>query len=383
MSTPHDDPAPSAEGDPPPHAAPYDETVTEIVPVAHRADAPSSPAATSSASDEPVTEVVRDSVLAAEVIPASRRDQRQRPRFLGRALGRGNAAAPAPSAIVFTGGAAATGERLEFADARLAAGAFADPAQLDARLISAWFGEHQVLQDVSLTMPAGRITALIGPSGCGKSTFLRILNRMHELVPSASLAGEVLLDGDDIYEPTLPVVEARKRIGMVFQKPNPFPAMSIYDNVLAGLALTGIRADRERKDYLVETCLTKAGLWSELKDRLRSPGGGLSGGQQQRLCIARSLAVRPRVLLMDEPCSALDPTSTRVIEETMLELAQEVTIVIVTHNMQQAQRVSDQCAFFLASQGQPGHIVEHGETEAMFADPLDPRTFDYVNGRFG
>ncbi|MEV7694568.1 phosphate ABC transporter ATP-binding protein [Microbacterium sp. NPDC089189] len=254
---------------------------------------------------------------------------------------------------------------------------------MEARLISAWFGDHQVLQDVSLTMPAGQVTALIGPSGCGKSTFLRILNRMHELVPSASLAGEVLLDGADIYEPTLPVVEARKRIGMVFQKPNPFPAMSIYDNVVAGLALTGVRADRDRKDFLVETCLTKAGLWNELKDRLRSPGGGLSGGQQQRLCIARSLAVRPRILLMDEPCSALDPTSTRVIEETMLELAHEVTIVIVTHNMQQAQRVSQQCAFFLASQGQPGHIVEHGDTDAMFGEPIDPRTFDYVNGRFG
>nr|WP_307220411.1 phosphate ABC transporter ATP-binding protein [Microbacterium sp. SORGH_AS_0888] len=254
---------------------------------------------------------------------------------------------------------------------------------MDARLISAWFGEHQVLQDVSLRMPAGQVTALIGPSGCGKSTFLRILNRMHELVPSATLAGEVLLDGDDIYEATLPVVEARKKIGMVFQKPNPFPAMSIYDNVLAGLALTGIRADRDRKDHLVETCLTKAGLWNELKDRLRAPGGGLSGGQQQRLCIARSLAVRPRVLLMDEPCSALDPTSTRVIEETMGELAREVTIVIVTHNMQQAQRVSQQCAFFLASQGQPGHIVEHGDTDAMFSEPIDPRTYDYVNGRFG
>ncbi|MBZ4488661.1 phosphate ABC transporter ATP-binding protein [Microbacterium sp. cx-55] len=254
---------------------------------------------------------------------------------------------------------------------------------LEARLISAWFGDHQVLQDVSLTMPAGRVTALIGPSGCGKSTFLRILNRMHELVPSATLAGEVLLDGDDIYDAGLPVVEARKRIGMVFQKPNPFPAMSIYDNVLAGLALTGVRADRDRRDFLVETCLTKAGLWNELKDRLRSPGGGLSGGQQQRLCIARSLAVRPRILLMDEPCSALDPTSTRVIEETMLELAREVTIVIVTHNMQQAQRVSDQCAFFLASQGQPGHIVEFGDTDAMFASPIDPRTHDYVNGRFG
>nr|WP_221417696.1 phosphate ABC transporter ATP-binding protein [Microbacterium marinum] len=250
-------------------------------------------------------------------------------------------------------------------------------------MISAWFGDHQVLQDVSLTMPAGQVTALIGPSGCGKSTFLRILNRMHELVPSATLAGEVLLDGGDIYDTSLSVVEARKRIGMVFQKPNPFPAMSIYDNVLAGLALTGVRADRDRKDFLVETCLTKAGLWNELKDRLRAPGGGLSGGQQQRLCIARSLAVRPRVLLMDEPCSALDPTSTRVIEETMTELAREVTIVIVTHNMQQAQRVSQQCAFFLASQGQPGHIVEYGDTDAMFSEPIDARTFDYVNGRFG
>ncbi|WP_298011459.1 phosphate ABC transporter ATP-binding protein [uncultured Microbacterium sp.] len=249
--------------------------------------------------------------------------------------------------------------------------------------MSAWFGDHLVLQDVSLHMPAGEITALIGPSGCGKSTFLRILNRMHELVPSASLAGEVRIDGEDIYDARLPVVEARKRIGMVFQKPNPFPAMSIYDNVLAGLALTGVRASRDEKDYLVESCLTKAGLWRELRDRLRSPGGGLSGGQQQRLCIARSLAVKPRVLLMDEPCSALDPTSTRVIEETMTELAREVTIVIVTHNMQQAQRVSQQCAFFLASQGQPGHIVEHGDTDAMFADPIDPRTYDYVNGRFG
>nr|WP_296196157.1 phosphate ABC transporter ATP-binding protein [uncultured Microbacterium sp.] len=257
------------------------------------------------------------------------------------------------------------------------------PAALEATAISAWFGDHLVLQDVSLHMPAGEITALIGPSGCGKSTFLRILNRMHELVPSASLAGEVRIDGEDIYDARLPVVEARKRIGMVFQKPNPFPAMSIYDNVLAGLALTGVRASRDEKDYLVESCLTKAGLWRELRDRLRSPGGGLSGGQQQRLCIARSLAVKPRVLLMDEPCSALDPTSTRVIEETMTELAREVTIVIVTHNMQQAQRVSQQCAFFLASQGQPGHIVEHGDTDAMFADPIDPRTYDYVNGRFG
>ena len=256
-------------------------------------------------------------------------------------------------------------------------------ATLEARSITAWFGDHQVLDRVSLTMPAGQVTALIGPSGCGKSTFLRILNRMHELVPSASLAGEVLLDGNDIYDPVRRLTDARKDIGMVFQKPNPFPAMSIYDNVLAGLKLTGVRASRDEKDYLVERSLTSAGLWKEVKDRLRAPGGGLSGGQQQRLCIARSLAIKPKVLLMDEPCSALDPTSTRVIEETMGELQHEVTIVIVTHNMQQAQRVSQQCAFFLASQGQPGHIVEHGDTEAMFDAPVDPRTYDYVNGRFG
>ena len=256
-------------------------------------------------------------------------------------------------------------------------------ATLEGRNVSAWFGERQVLDRVSLTMPAGVITSLIGPSGCGKSTFLRILNRMHELVPSASLAGEVLLDGVDIYDPERKLVDARKSIGMVFQKPNPFPAMSIYDNVIAGLALTGSRASREEKDFLVESCLRKAGLWNEVKDRLRQPGGGLSGGQQQRLCIARSLAVTPQILLMDEPCSALDPTSTRVIEETMLELAHEVTIVIVTHNMQQAQRVSQQCAFFLAAQGTPGGIIEHGSTEAMFDSPIDSRTFDYVNGRFG
>jgi phosphate transport system ATP-binding protein len=170
---------------------------------------------------------------------------------------------------------------------------------------------------------------------------------------------------------------------MVFQKPNPFPAMSIYDNVIAGLKLTGVEADRDTKDELVQTSLERAGLWKEVKNRLRAPGGGLSGGQQQRLCIARSLAIKPRVLLMDEPCSALDPTSTRVIEETMLELVEDVTIVIVTHNMQQAQRVSQQCAFFLASQGTPGVIVEYGDTEAMFNSPLDPRTNDYVNGRFG
>jgi len=256
-------------------------------------------------------------------------------------------------------------------------------ATLEASGITAWFGERQVLSNVSLVMPAGVITSLIGPSGCGKSTFLRILNRMHELVPSASLAGEVRLDGHDIYDPSRKITEARRDIGMVFQKPNPFPAMSIYDNVIAGLKLTGVDADRDTKDELVQTSLERAGLWKEVKDRLRAPGGGLSGGQQQRLCIARSLAIKPRVLLMDEPCSALDPTSTRVIEETMLELVEDVTIVIVTHNMHQAQRVSQQCAFFLASQGTPGVIVEYGDTEAMFSMPQDPRTNDYVNGRFG
>ena len=256
-------------------------------------------------------------------------------------------------------------------------------AELEAREVTAWFGDHLVLDGVSLTMQAGQVTSLIGPSGCGKSTFLRILNRMHQLVPGAAMAGEVLLDGVDIYDSSQRLTEARRHIGMVFQKPNPFPAMSIYDNVVAGLKLTGTKASRPARDDLVQECLTKAGLWREVNDRLRQPGGALSGGQQQRLCIARSLAIRPRVLLMDEPCSALDPTSTRVIEETITELIKEVTIVIVTHNMQQAQRVSNQCAFFLAEQNEPGHIVEYGATEAMFNDPQDPRTSDYVNGRFG
>ena len=255
--------------------------------------------------------------------------------------------------------------------------------ELVADEISAWFGERKVLDRVSLTMAAGEVTALIGPSGCGKSTFLRILNRMHEMVPIASLAGEVRLDGDDIYAPDQRVTAARRNIGMVFQKPNPFPAMSIYENVISGLKLSGVRATRSQKDVLVEDSLRKASLWDEVKDRLDQPGGGLSGGQQQRLCIARSLAVSPRVLLMDEPCSALDPTSTRRVEETIESLKGEVTIVIVTHNMQQAARVSDQCAFFLAAQNTPGVIVEHGDTDAMFSSPQDERTADYVGGRFG
>ena len=249
--------------------------------------------------------------------------------------------------------------------------------------MSAWFGDHKVLEDVTLDMPSRAVTALIGPSGCGKSTFLRILNRMHELVPSATLAGEVRLDGADIYGPGVRPTETRRRIGMVFQKPNPFPSMSIRENVLSGLRLSGMGIRRGNEDDAVEESLQKAGLWNEVKNRLTKPGGALSGGQQQRLCIARSLAVRPEVLLMDEPCSALDPTSTRRIEETIEELRDEVTIVIVTHNMQQAQRVSQLCAFFLVAEGEPGRIVESGTTKQLFESPDDPRTYDYVQGRFG
>ncbi len=252
---------------------------------------------------------------------------------------------------------------------------------LDARNVSAWFGDHKVLERVSLAMEPGTVTALIGPSGCGKSTFLRILNRMHEMVKGAALAGQVLLAGSDIYDPGNRPTDVRRRIGMVFQKPNPFPAMSIYDNVASGLKLAGIKVGN--RDAVVESSLRRAGLWNEVARRLRTPGGALSGGQQQRLCIARALAVSPDVLLMDEPCSALDPTSTRRIEDTIAELQSQVTIVIVTHNMQQAQRVSQKCAFFLAAENTPGHIVEAGPTADLFADPTDPRTADYVHGRFG
>ena len=256
-------------------------------------------------------------------------------------------------------------------------------SRLDAVNVSAWFGSKKVLERVSLSMPPGVVTALIGPSGCGKSTFLRILNRMHETVPTAKMGGKVLLDGSDIYDPDRRVTDTRRRIGMVFQKPNPFPTMSIAENVTAGLKLTGTRISRADRSELVERSLSRAGLWNEVKDRLSHAGGALSGGQQQRLCIARSLAVDPQILLMDEPCSALDPTSTRRVEETIGEISRDVTVVIVTHNMQQAARVSDQCAFFLAEQGTPGAIVESGLTEKMFGDPDDPRTEDYVNGRFG
>jgi phosphate transport system ATP-binding protein len=206
---------------------------------------------------------------------------------------------------------------------------------------------------------------------------------MHELVPSAKLAGQVNLSGQDIYAVGQRITETRKRIGMVFQKPNPFPAMSIAENVTAGLKLVGIKVSRSEREELIERSLIRAGLWSEVRNRLRDPGGALSGGQQQRLCIARALAVDPMVLLMDEPCSALDPTSTRRVEDTIHEIKDEVTVVIVTHNMQQAARVSEQCAFFLAQQGTPGVIVEAGTTEKIFNSPNDPRTEDYVNGRFG
>jgi phosphate transport system ATP-binding protein len=256
-------------------------------------------------------------------------------------------------------------------------------ARLTTRDVSAWFGDHKVLERVSLEMAPNQVTALIGPSGCGKSTFLRILNRMHELVPAASLAGTVSIDDTDIYRSELRVTDIRRRIGMVFQKPNPFPAMSVAENVVAGLKLARQRSNREETRHIVETCLGRAGLWNEVRNRLGTPGGALSGGQQQRLCIARALAVEPDILLMDEPCSALDPTSTRRIEETIAELREQVTIVIVTHNMQQAQRVSQYCAFFLAAEDEPGYVVEQGPTGKIFSAPEDSRTLDYVTGRFG
>ena len=251
---------------------------------------------------------------------------------------------------------------------------------MEAIGIHAWFGTKHVLSDVNLTFPSGSVTALIGPSGCGKSTFLRTLNRMHEFIPTAALAGQVMLDGQDIYEAGTDVTKIRLKVGMVFQKPNPFPSMTIGENVLSGLKLAQLK--KSNTDELLESCLIRAGLWNEVKDRLGEHGGSLSGGQQQRLCIARALAVEPEVLLMDEPCSALDPGSTLRIEDTISELSESMTIVIVTHNMQQAARVSDYTAFFL-SDGGPGIMVETGETGKIFSSPLDKRTEDYVTGRFG
>lgn len=251
---------------------------------------------------------------------------------------------------------------------------------LETRGIHAWFGKHHALEDISLDFAAGTVTALIGPSGCGKSTFIRTINRMHEFIPGAAMAGEVLLNGKDIYAPGTDVTKIRLQIGMVFQKPNPFPSMTIGENVLSGIKLAQLKV--ANKDDLLEECLVRAGLWNEVKDRLGAHAGGLSGGQQQRLCIARSLAVKPKVLLMDEPCSALDPGSTLRIEDTIGELAKTMTIIIVTHNMQQAARVSDYTAFFL-SEGGPGRLVEVGPTSEIFSRPRDKRTENYVSGRFG
>jgi len=253
-------------------------------------------------------------------------------------------------------------------------------AGLQAQNVHAWFSNKHVLEDVSLNFDFGTVTALIGPSGCGKSTFIRILNRMHEFIPGAAMAGEVLLEGRDIYRSGVDVTKIRLGIGMVFQKPNPFPSMTIKENVLSGLKLAQLKVNNQ--DELLEDCLVRAGLWGEVKDRLNEYGGALSGGQQQRLCIARSLAVKPEVLLMDEPCSALDPGSTLRIEETIRELSNTMTIVIVTHNMQQAARVSDQTAFFL-SDGGPGRMIEVASTSDIFSNPRDKRTEDYVTGRFG
>ena len=258
--------------------------------------------------------------------------------------------------------------------------AFTGGSGLEARGVHAWFGKKHVLQDISLEFATGTVTALIGPSGCGKSTFIRTLNRMHEFIPTAALAGQVLLDGKDVYEPGVDVTKIRLKVGMVFQKPNPFPSMTIKENVLSGLKLSQIKI--QNSDELLESCLRRAGLWDEVKDRLNEYGGSLSGGQQQRLCIARSLAVNPQVLLMDEPCSALDPGSTLRIEETIRELADTMSIVIVTHNMQQAARVSDYTGFFL-SDGGPGRLIEVSSTVEIFTNPKEKRTEDYVSGRFG
>ena len=251
---------------------------------------------------------------------------------------------------------------------------------LDARNIYAWFGKYLAVSDMSIYFAAGTVTALIGPSGCGKSTFLRTLNRMHEFIPGAAMSGEVFLHGKDIYAAGTDVTKIRLKIGMVFQKPNPFPSMSIGENVLAGIKLAQLKVPN--KNELMQDCLERAGLWSEVKDRLNQPGGSLSGGQQQRLCIARSLAVNPDVLLMDEPCSALDPGSTLKIEETIGELAKTMAVIIVTHNMQQAARVSDYTAFFL-SEGGPGKLIEFAPTREIFGRPKDIRTENYVTGRFG
>lgn len=255
--------------------------------------------------------------------------------------------------------------------------------RIEASGLSAWFGRHMAIEDITLSVEPNEVTALIGPSGCGKSTFIRCLNRMHEAVPGARASGKVLLDGEDVYAREIDVPALRRTVGMVFQRPNPFPSMSIHDNVSSGLRLVGGRRVRGI-DEIVEKSLRAAGLWDEVKDRLGRPGGSLSGGQQQRLCIARAIAIEPEVLLMDEPCASLDPISTLVIEDLMVELKSRFTILIVTHNMQQAARVSETTAFFnIDGVGRPGRLVEVGPTEKIFTKPDDDRTEAYVTGRFG
>ena len=255
--------------------------------------------------------------------------------------------------------------------------------RIDVSGLNAFYGNFRAVEDISMTVEPRSVTAFIGPSGCGKSTFLRTLNRMHEVVPGARVEGKVLLDDEDLYGTGVDPVAVRRTVGMVFQRPNPFPTMSIKENVAAGLKLNGVR-NKKVIDEAVEQSLRGANLWNEVKDRLDRPGAGLSGGQQQRLCIARAIAVEPQVLLMDEPCSALDPISTLAVEDLIGELKSQFTIVIVTHNMQQAARVSDRTAFFnLAGVGQPGKLVELDDTQRIFSNPSVQATEDYISGRFG
>jgi len=256
--------------------------------------------------------------------------------------------------------------------------------RIDVSNLDIYYGDFLAVNDVNMTIEPNSVTALIGPSGCGKSTFLRTLNRMHEVIPGARVEGSVLMDGVDLYAPDVDPVAVRRNIGMVFQRPNPFPTMSIRDNVLAGIKLNNKRISKSDSDEIVEQSLRGANLWNEVKDRLDKPGSGLSGGQQQRLCIARAIAVKPQVLLMDEPCSALDPISTLAIEDLIQELKQDYTIVIVTHNMQQAARVSQKTAFFnIAGTGKPGKLIEMDDTPVIFSTPSVKATEDYVSGRFG
>jgi phosphate transport system ATP-binding protein len=256
--------------------------------------------------------------------------------------------------------------------------------RIETRDLNIFYGDFRAVADVSIDIEPRSVTAFIGPSGCGKSTVLRTLNRMHEVIPGAHVEGQVLLDGDDLYAPEVDPVLVRRQVGMVFQRANPFPTMSIRENVLAGIRLNNRRVSKSEADDIVEQNLRGANLWNEVKDRLDAPGSGLSGGQQQRLCIARATAVRPDVLLMDEPCSALDPISTLAIEDLIEELKSDYTIVIVTHNMQQASRVSDRTAFFnIAGTGKPGRLIEYDDTRKMFSNPTKKETEDYISGRFG